>query len=82
MAAEMTTNDVARELGCKPKKVRQLVGAGILQAENISPGMARPTYRFDPEFVEAFRRRQRVLKEVPQRRRTQANYGEKIIQFF
>jgi predicted ArsR family transcriptional regulator len=78
----LTTKEVADELGCKPKKVRQLVGAGALQAENISPGMSRPTYRFDPEYVEAFRMKQRIIKDVPQRMRAQPNYGDKIIQFF
>lgn len=76
----LTVSEVASIMGVCPKKVRELIHARQLQAENISPGAGRKTWRIDPTELNAFRERQRVVshREV-QRRRILS--GNDVIEF-
>lgn len=65
----LTPNDVAATLRVKPTKVYQLISDGHLNAEDISPGAKRPTWRIDPAELSRFRERAKRIPETEVRRR-------------
>jgi hypothetical protein len=77
----LTTNDVAALLSVTPKQVRKLIRARAMNAENITPGGGRKTWRVDPDELRAFRERQQMIpRETVRRRRAMADES-RVIQF-
>lgn len=73
--------EVALMWSCSAKQVRHLIAAEQLQAINISPNSARPTWRIAAIELSRFQHRQQRIEPIRVRRQKRAVVGTQVIEF-